>query len=180
MNIGNNMSIRNNTSFGMSMKFAPGTSIKDLEKYAIKHSLIKDENLVLKGVDKMIKDQSVNKYMDIVFDANSKNPITIQGKNLLIDMDIAINKIFPNPPYNDTIGIGLKMENIRAEQIQELKNPFRTIVSTLEKIRVGIDHLFMNRQIEKNPKLALPSKLALADYDASFYEKELNKLKTKN
>ena len=56
MDVRNNVSMQNNTSFGMAMKFASGTTVKDLEKYAVKHSLIKDENLVLKGVNKMIED----------------------------------------------------------------------------------------------------------------------------
>ena len=118
--------------------------------------------------------------MDIVFDKSAKSPITIQGKNLLVEMDIASNKIFPNPPYQDKIGTNLKIDNMRALQIKQLSNPFRAIFSALEKIRVGIDNKIMNRQIEKNPKLALPEKLALADYDASFYEKALDKLKSKN
>ena len=135
MNIGNNMSVPNNTNFGMAVKFAPGTTIKDLEKYAIKHSPIKDEKLVLKGVDKMIRDQSVNKYMDIVFDANSKFPIIVQGKIFGIDMARAENCIRPNPEYFDEIGFDSKFRANRLAQYSSYSksNPFRPLFLTLEK-----------------------------------------------
>lgn len=176
MEIGNNMAMRNNTSFGMALKLANGTTVNDLRKYVEKEARIKCDGLPLDGLDKMIKGQANNTQVDIVYNAKSSYPVSIipkteeaksvMGDSILMSDNFTDDLVRARREYDETITL-----------IEKTKNPVKKFFLKLYKYVQGKS---AEKMVKNDPRYALPNDLVEADYNARLYEGRVNKIQAQN
>lgn len=174
MEIRNNNAMHSNTNFGMAFKLGKNTTPEHLRNYVLERARFKDEDVVIKGLDKLIKDQANNEHCDIKFvhHSNINDSVYLVPKTATAKAEMNPEGEIVKDNFVDEVSIMTKLLTNYTKRADNVTNKLK---KAWLKLQINLKERYLSKRVEKNPKMSLPAELVRADYNATILEKEYKK-----